>query len=329
MMRKAGNVEVGAGPVPGFPDGRRPSIGQVQAEGCQLRFGVSAEADGDDHVADDVFEDEVPADDPGEDFAERGVGIRVGAAGDGNHRGQFGIAESGEAAGQGDQKKRDGDGRSGRRTSVHQHCRMPPPRRKFTMMSRTCAWRIDGALKYSPAAAVPVSTKMPEPMMAPMPSAVSDQGPSVFCRRCPGLRTPRSACRSTCSRKAGCRWFERLTCEPLRRVPWVMVTRGSCLLRAGVGHGRTAHARSSDSGLSLRLAASQLLHLAFFRSAGVVAGFVASCPGGPSATFPAAPEPPALVRRNLEYHRRRGEPISPSPPILHIRDACCTARSIS
>ena len=39
---------------------------------------------------------------------------------------------------------------------------------------------MDGAWKYSPAAAVPVSTKMPEPMMAPMPSAVSDQGPRDF-----------------------------------------------------------------------------------------------------------------------------------------------------
>ena len=27
---------------------------------------------------------------------------------------------------------------------------------------------------------------MPEPMIAPMPSAVSDQGPRVFCSRCPG-----------------------------------------------------------------------------------------------------------------------------------------------
>src|SRR5258707_15221257 len=45
---------------------------------------------------------------------------------------------------------------------------------------------MEGAWKYSPAAAVPVSTKMPEPMIAPMPSAVRDQGPRVFCRRCPG-----------------------------------------------------------------------------------------------------------------------------------------------
>ena len=34
--------------------------------------------------------------------------------------------------------------------------------------------------RYSPAAAVPVSTKIPEPMMAPMPRAVSDNGPKVF-----------------------------------------------------------------------------------------------------------------------------------------------------
>src|SRR5580765_7002407 len=45
---------------------------------------------------------------------------------------------------------------------------------------------MEGAWKYSPAAAVPVSTKIPEPMMAPIPSAVSDQGPSVFCSLWPG-----------------------------------------------------------------------------------------------------------------------------------------------
>src|SRR5579862_4982943 len=54
-------------------------------------------------------------------------------------------------------------------------------------MSRTCAWRIDGAWKYSPAAAVPVRTKIPEPMTAPMPSAVSDHGPRDFCSRWPGV----------------------------------------------------------------------------------------------------------------------------------------------
>jgi hypothetical protein len=42
-------------------------------------------------------------------------------------------------------------------------------------------------VENSPAAAVPVRTKIPEPMIAPMPSAVSDHGPSDFGRRCPGL----------------------------------------------------------------------------------------------------------------------------------------------
>src|SRR5438445_11638210 len=45
---------------------------------------------------------------------------------------------------------------------------------------------MEGAWKYSPAAAVPVKTKMPEPIIAPTPSAVRDQGPSVFFSRCSG-----------------------------------------------------------------------------------------------------------------------------------------------
>src|SRR5208283_1902689 len=61
-----------------------------------------------------------------------------------------------------------------------------PVRRKFMITSSACACRREGAWKYSPAAAVPVRMKIPEPMMAPMPRAVSDQGPRVFCRRWPG-----------------------------------------------------------------------------------------------------------------------------------------------
>src|SRR2546430_9912309 len=61
-----------------------------------------------------------------------------------------------------------------------------PVRRKFTITSSACACRREGAWKYSPAAAVPVRIKMPEPMMAPMPSAVSDQGPSDLLSLCSG-----------------------------------------------------------------------------------------------------------------------------------------------
>jgi len=38
----------------------------------------------------------------------------------------------------------------------------------------------------SPEIAVPITVKMPEPITAPMPSAVSDQGPRVFFRECSG-----------------------------------------------------------------------------------------------------------------------------------------------
>src|SRR6202158_3551161 len=55
-----------------------------------------------------------------------------------------------------------------------------PVRRKLTIRSSACACRMKGAWKYSPAAAVPVRTKIPEPMIAPIPSAVSDHGPSVL-----------------------------------------------------------------------------------------------------------------------------------------------------
>ena len=39
---------------------------------------------------------------------------------------------------------------------------------------------------FSPEIAVPMTVKMPEPMTAPIPSAVSDTGPNVFLRLCSG-----------------------------------------------------------------------------------------------------------------------------------------------
>ena len=74
---------------------------------------VRGEADAHRHVADGVFEDQVPADDPGDEFAHGRVGIGVGAAGDGDHRRQLGIAERGEAADDGDQDERQRERRAG------------------------------------------------------------------------------------------------------------------------------------------------------------------------------------------------------------------------
>ena len=58
------------------------------------------------HVADGVLQDEVPADDPGDQFAHGGVGVGVGAAGDGDHRSQLGVTQPGEGADDGDQHQR-------------------------------------------------------------------------------------------------------------------------------------------------------------------------------------------------------------------------------
>ena len=43
-----------------------------------------------------------------------------------------------------------------------------------------------GGGNFWPAMAVPMTVKMPEPITAPMPSAVSDQGPSDFFSACSG-----------------------------------------------------------------------------------------------------------------------------------------------
>ena len=84
----------GRGRSRGFASSRRKAEAEVLAEGED----VAAPAGADGGGAEGVFEDEVPADDPGEDFAERGVAVGVGGAGDGDHGGELGVAEAGEDA---------------------------------------------------------------------------------------------------------------------------------------------------------------------------------------------------------------------------------------
>src|SRR5437879_11752208 len=64
------------------------------------------------HVADGILEDQVPADDPGDQLAHGRVRVRVRAACDGNHRGQLGVTQSCETADDGYQDQRQGEGRS-------------------------------------------------------------------------------------------------------------------------------------------------------------------------------------------------------------------------
>ena len=70
---------------------------------------VGGETDADRHVANSVFQDEVPADYPGDEFAHGGIGIGVGAAGDGDHGRELGITDGSEAADDGDQDEGERD----------------------------------------------------------------------------------------------------------------------------------------------------------------------------------------------------------------------------
>ena len=76
----------------------REPRGQVDPEALQERVEVVRPRDRDGDVADRVLDDQVPADDPGDELAERAVGVRVGGAGDGHHRGELRVAEGREAA---------------------------------------------------------------------------------------------------------------------------------------------------------------------------------------------------------------------------------------
>ena len=66
-------------------------VGNRDAEARDERLEIIAPADGDSDIADGVFDDQVPSDDPGNQFAERGIGIGICAAGDRNHRRKFGV----------------------------------------------------------------------------------------------------------------------------------------------------------------------------------------------------------------------------------------------
>jgi len=79
---------------------------------------VRAEADADGHVGAGVFKDEVPADDPCDEFAEGSVGVGIRRARDGDHGGELGIAKASERADDRNQNERERDGRAGAGTAA-------------------------------------------------------------------------------------------------------------------------------------------------------------------------------------------------------------------
>ena len=92
--------------------GRQPDR-QLDAEAAQQRVEVVAPRDRDGDVADGVFENQVPADDPRDQLAERRVRVGVGAAGLRNHRRQLRVAQPRERAGAAEQQEREDQRRSG------------------------------------------------------------------------------------------------------------------------------------------------------------------------------------------------------------------------
>ncbi len=96
--RRIQRVVLQIGEAAGQIGGRDPAQRGMPAKPVERRGHVRRKTDANGHVADCVFQDQVPADDPRDQLAHGGVGVGVGAAGDGDHRGQLGIAQPGERA---------------------------------------------------------------------------------------------------------------------------------------------------------------------------------------------------------------------------------------
>ena len=75
------------------------AVRQVEAEDADEVLEVVRPAVRDGRRAHGVLEHQVPADDPGEQLAQRGVGVGVGRAGHRDHRGELRVAQRGEDAG--------------------------------------------------------------------------------------------------------------------------------------------------------------------------------------------------------------------------------------
>ena len=89
------------------------ACGRLHAEECEEVLEVVRPAVRDGRRGDGVLEDEVPADDPRDQLAERGVGVGIGRAGDRHHRGELGVAERREHAGQAGDHERQHQRRTG------------------------------------------------------------------------------------------------------------------------------------------------------------------------------------------------------------------------
>jgi hypothetical protein len=82
-------------------------VRQVETQLFDQADHVSRPADGDRTRREQVFEDQVPADEPGDAFAERCVRVGIRAAGDRDHRRELGVAEACQRASEAGDEERD------------------------------------------------------------------------------------------------------------------------------------------------------------------------------------------------------------------------------
>ena len=83
----------------------------MNAELVHERGEVAGPADRDRRRAEQVLENQVPADDPGDELAQRRVAVRVRAAGDRNHRRELRVAEPANRQPKPGEDEREHDGR--------------------------------------------------------------------------------------------------------------------------------------------------------------------------------------------------------------------------
>ena len=129
------------------PGAALSAAGNDRPSWSEQRDEVARPADRDRRRAERVLEDQVPADDPGDELAQRRVGVGVGGA---RRPGRWPRTRSSRA-------------------------------RRARWSARPATIERTMAGPALAAAAWPVSTKMPVPMMAPTPSMTSCAGPSTRC----------------------------------------------------------------------------------------------------------------------------------------------------
>ena len=74
---------------------------------------ITAPSGGDGSRTEGILQDQIPADDPGENLAECGIAVGISRTGDGNQGCEFRVAESGENAGDSSQDERKHNSRPG------------------------------------------------------------------------------------------------------------------------------------------------------------------------------------------------------------------------